>query len=126
MKPPQPRGPVSAAIRKAMLSASDEAFLGVRLPEDTADIFRDDDLQLALWMLYEQSYRTFEGAHDHEWDPTAVAVRRRLERHFEGQLRAATAAAVAGALAFSDDVVAQIEHTIAQASGPDLARYLHR
>jgi hypothetical protein len=127
MRPPPPRGPVSAAVQAALLSdPADQEFLGVRLPRDLDDIFRDADLQLALWMLYEQSYRAFEGAHDHEWDPAAVAVRRRLEEAFEGQLRTATAAAVADALGAHDDVVTQIEHTIREAGGPDLARFLHR
>jgi hypothetical protein len=126
MKPPTPRGPVSEAVRDGLLSATGEAFADVRVPDEPEDLFRDDDLQLALWMLYEQSYRSFEGAFDHEWDPAAVAVRRRLEQPFEEQLRVATAGAVRSSLSISDDVVAQIEHTIAQATGPDLARFLHR
>jgi Iron-containing redox enzyme len=127
MRPPQPRGPVSAAVRAALVSESGDEFLSVELPNDPEDIFRDDDLQLALWMLYEQSYRAFEDAHDHEWDPAAVAVRRRLERPFEKQLRTATAPVVADSLEISDDdVVSQIEHTIGHAPGPDLARFLHR
>jgi hypothetical protein len=117
---------VSAAVREGLLSPSEDPFPGVPLPDDPGAIFRDHDLQLALWMLNEQSYRAFEGAHDHEWDPAAVAVRRHLESSFEEQLRAATASAVRSSLAISDDVVAQIEHAIAQASGPDLARFLHR
>jgi hypothetical protein len=126
MKPPPPRGPVSAAVREALLSKSGDQFLRVPLPDQVDDILGDDDLQLALWMLYEQSYRSFEGAHDHEWDPAAVAVRRRLEQPFEEQLREATATLVADALESSDDIVSQVEHTITHAPGPDLARFLHR
>jgi hypothetical protein len=127
VRPPSPRGPVSAAVRAALLSDSQQdRFLEVQVPGDLDDISCDDDLQLALWMLFEQSYRSFEGAHDHEWDPAAVAVRRRLEAPFEEQLRSATAGLVSDALESSDDVVDQIEHVIAQAPGPDLARFLHR
>ena len=126
MKPPQPRGPVSAAVREALISESGDEFLRVPLQEELEDILGDDDLQLALWMLYEQSYRAFEGAHDHEWDPAAVAVRRRLEQPFEKQLRKATATSVADAVDTSDHIVSQIEHTISQTSGPELARFLHR
>ena len=126
MKPPPPRGPVSAAVREALVSESGDGFLRVPLPDQVDDILGDDDLQLALWMLYEQSYRSFEGAHDHEWDPAAVAVRRRLEQPFEEQLRVATATLVADALGSSDDIVSQVEHTITHAPGPDLARFLHR
>jgi len=126
MKPPSPRGPVSAAVREALISESGAGFLTVPLPAQVEDMLGDDDLQLALWMLYEQSYRLFDGAHDHEWDPAAVAVRRRLEQPFEEQLRRASATSVADALDTSDDIVFQIEHTISHTPGPDLARFLHR
>ena len=126
MKPPEPRGPVSAAVREGLTSASGDEFLRVELPDDLSHILRDDDLQLALWMLYEQSYRSFEGAHDHEWNPGAVAVRRGLEQPFEEQLRTATAAVVDGSLAIDGDVVPQIEHVLAHVPGPELARFLHR
>jgi hypothetical protein len=127
MRPPPPRGPVSAAVREALVrDPEDEPFLSVQVPDDLSHVMRDDDLQLALWMLYEQSYRSFEGAHDHEWDPAAVAVRRRLEQAFEQQLRQATEAMVTDALGAAGDVGSQICHAIGQVSGPDLARFLHR
>jgi hypothetical protein len=43
-------------------------------------------------MLYEQSYRGFDDAHSHEWEPAAVGVRRRLETTFERVLRRDTGA----------------------------------
>ena len=127
MKPPTPRGPVSAAVGEALLTdPQQEAFRYVRVPDDFDDLLRDDDLQLALWMLYEQSYRAFEGAHDHEWDPAAVAVRRRLELPFEQQLRNAVQPMLTEALRFGGDIGAQIEHAIGLVTGPDLSRFLHR
>ena len=127
MRLPPARGPFSAAVKIALVSdPADEEFLRVSVPDEVGDLFRDEDLQLGLWMLYEQSYRTFEGARDHEWDPAAVAVRRRLERAFEEQLRAATGAATSAALAAADDVASQIEAAIRESGGPDLARFLHR
>ena len=127
MRLPPARGPFSAAVKIALISdPADEEFLRVSVPDEVGDLFRDEDLQLGLWMLYEQSYRTFEGARDHEWDPAAVAVRRRLERAFEEQLRAATGAATSAALAAADDVASQIEAAIRESGGPDLARFLHR
>jgi len=89
-------------------------------------MMRDEDLQLALWMLYEQSYRPFEGAQDHEWDPGAVAVRRGLEGPFERQLRRATEPMVTEALRAGGDIGSQIERAIGLVSGPDLSRFLHR
>ncbi len=45
MKPPEPRGPVSAAVREGLTSASGDEFLRVELPDDLSHILRDDDLQ---------------------------------------------------------------------------------
>ncbi|MFL6004083.1 MAG: iron-containing redox enzyme family protein [Nocardioides sp.] len=127
MRPPTPRGPVSAAVREALLrDPQQEPFLEVRVPDELGDLLRDDDLQLALWMLYEQSYRTFDGAHDHEWDPAAVAVRRKLELPFEQQLRTAVQPMLTEALRTEGDIGHQIEHAIGLVPGPDLSRFLHR
>ena len=127
MKPPTPRGPVSAATRQALLSdPQQEPFPAVRVPGDVDNLLRDDDLQLALWMLYEQSYRSFEGAHDHEWDPGAVALRRGLELPFEQLLRNAVQPMLTEALRTEGDIGSQIEHAIGLVTGPDLSRFLHR
>ena len=127
MRLPPARGPVSAQVRAGLASdPANEEFRRVSLPDEVDDVLRDDDLQLSLWMLYEQSYRAFEDAQDHEWDPAAVAVRRRLEQTFEEQLRTATETAVSHALAAADDVASQIEAAISDAGGPDLVRFLHR
>lgn len=127
MKPPTPRGPVSAATRQALLSdPQQEPFPEVRVPDHVENLLRDDDLQLALWMLYEQSYRTFDDAHDHEWDPAAVAMRRSIELPFEEQLRNAVQPMLAEVLRTGGDIGSQIEHAIGLVTGPDLSRFLHR
>ncbi|MCK7624398.1 iron-containing redox enzyme family protein [Streptomyces sp. RS10V-4] len=47
-----------------------------------------EDLQLALYVLYELHYQGFAGvADDEEWDPGLLTVRRRLEERFLGALR---------------------------------------
>ena len=90
---PEGRGPVSEHVGRALATHPDESeFLRVRLPDDLEDDILGADLQLALWMLYEQSYRGFDDAHSHEWEPTAVGVRRRLETTFERVLRRDTGA----------------------------------
>jgi hypothetical protein len=53
-----------------------------------------DDLQLALYCCYELHYRGFAGVPDErEWEPGLLALRRELERVFEGALRADVTAA---------------------------------
>ncbi|MGW5046260.1 iron-containing redox enzyme family protein [Streptomyces griseoluteus] len=81
---PQPRGDLSAAVIAA-LSSGDTALDST--PPPTVDPY-GDDLQLALYVLYELHYRGFEGVPDElEWDPGLLAVRRALERPFLAALR---------------------------------------
>ncbi|MEV4941536.1 iron-containing redox enzyme family protein [Streptomyces zaomyceticus] len=48
-----------------------------------------EDLQLALYLLYELHYRGFEGVDDaREWDPELLRLRRQMEARFLGALRA--------------------------------------
>ncbi|MYV40551.1 iron-containing redox enzyme family protein [Streptomyces sp. SID1328] len=81
---PQPRGDLSAAVIAALISG--DTALDSTLPP-TVDPY-GEDLQLALYVLYELHYRGFEGVPDElEWDPGLLAVRRSLERPFLAALR---------------------------------------
>lgn len=54
----------------------------------TTDILRDDDLQLALFVLYELHYRGVDGVDERwEWHPGLLAVRSVIEASFESRLR---------------------------------------
>jgi hypothetical protein len=119
---PRPRGPLSKAVHARLEGRSEE------LPAVDAevDVLADDDLQLALWMLYELHYRGFDRRVDLEWDPGTIAWRRVLESRFESALRAATASYVDGALEVATDVVAQIQHLVEAVNGPSLATFLQR
>ncbi|WP_312856841.1 iron-containing redox enzyme family protein [Arthrobacter mobilis] len=115
MKTPDPRGPLSSALLDALGSAPAAApglpalaeAAGTAL-EQTADIFRDEDVQLALFCLYELHYTGLDGVDaGWEWHPGLLAVRVRLEQAYEAALRRlvrlpeppqATSAAVADAL----------------------------
>ena len=119
---PRPRGPLSEAVHARL----EGRFCELPPVGASVDVLADDDLQLALWMLYELHYRGFDGRADLEWDPGTIACRRQLESRFELVLRAATASFVDEALGHSTDVVDQIEHLVEVVDGPSLAGFLQR
>ena len=81
---PAPRGPLSAEVCD-LLTAARRSGGAVRI--DTDDVV-DDDLQLALYVLYELHYRGWAGVPaDREWDGDVLAMRGRLEARFEQLLR---------------------------------------
>ena len=86
----------------------------------TGDALTDDDLQLALYVLYELHYRSFAGVEaDWEWEPSLIRLRAELEAAFESALRAAIPAEPAAA-----DVPEQLRSILDGAEGPSLSRYL--
>lgn len=120
------RGPVSDAVRHRLVSSerADLETLARRAVDETPDAIRDDDIQLALFLLYASSYGSLEAfSADLEWDPQLIETRRILEARFESDIRssvrlpelpARTADAVARAL---------FELTSAD-SGPSLSRHV--
>ena len=90
------RGPVSDALLTALARPASEAAVLLKgltgavadALAATRDIVRDDDLQLALFVLYGLHYGGAVDADDGwEWHPTLVAVRLDIERAFEAALR---------------------------------------
>ncbi|WP_319033927.1 iron-containing redox enzyme family protein [Microbacterium sp. LRZ72] len=54
----------------------------------SADVLRDDDIQLALFLLYAGHYGSVSFADpEQEWDTHLIAARRTIERAFEARLR---------------------------------------
>jgi Iron-containing redox enzyme len=87
---PTPRGPLSEALVCAL--AAPPGALGDPPVATTADPLGDDDLHLALYVLYELHYRGFDDVDERwEWDGGALALRGRLEAVFEQGLRDALA-----------------------------------
>jgi hypothetical protein len=124
---PDPRGPVSAAVIDALQGLRQPRSLTETMSEAvtaSAGILGDEDLQLALFLLYEVHYGGLADVDDRlEWDPALLAARAVAETAFEQALREAvpmperpepTAAAVAAAL---------FELTATDA-GPSLARHV--
>lgn len=93
---PEPRGPLSAAVRDVLLSGTAPA----RVPSVAdADPF-GEDLQLALYLAYEPHYRALEGvADEREWDPALLGLRRPMEEAFLAALREAVPREGGGAAA---------------------------
>jgi hypothetical protein len=120
---PLPRGPLTAALFAALRTAP--AAVEIALPGRIEEPLHDDDLQLALYVLYELHYRGFDEVDEGwEWEPSLLAVRRDLEAVFVDALEAELGppAAPAG-LRWEDTDVAL--RAIADADdGPSLSRFL--
>ncbi|HEY3481548.1 MAG TPA: iron-containing redox enzyme family protein, partial [Streptomyces sp.] len=106
--PPAPRGPLSAGLLAALTSrhpaptAADAAL---------ADPY-GEDLQLALYVLYELHYRGFAGvAEDREWDPALMPLRQALEQRFRAALRADVPGGRTVEEAFGDLLVESTDHS---------------
>ncbi|HSD80350.1 MAG TPA: iron-containing redox enzyme family protein [Solirubrobacteraceae bacterium] len=85
---PEPRGALSQVVIDA-LRAEARTLSSPDVPTPR-DPLSDDDLQLALYCLYELHYRGFAGVDERwEWDPGLLALRAALEAPFEDALRAA-------------------------------------
>jgi Iron-containing redox enzyme len=79
---PEPRGSLSAAVIGSLRRGPE-----ILPPVEVTDPY-GEDLQLALYCLYELHYRGFAGVdEDLEWDPSLLTVRRAMEQVFLGALR---------------------------------------
>jgi hypothetical protein len=85
---PAARGEISAWTLET-LTAPPEAVVPPVVPR-VADPLADDDLQLALYLLYELHYRGLPDVDDRwEWSPPLLTLRAELELQFEAALREA-------------------------------------
>jgi hypothetical protein len=88
---PTPRGPVSEHVLATL--ARPPHSVAAPPPAASRDPLADDDLNLALYCLYELHYRGFDGVDEAwEWEPSLLAARAVLERRFERGLVAAIGA----------------------------------
>jgi len=141
MRIPEPRGPVSSGLFAVLAQAPGTAgpdldglysLVARQLPR-TADIIGDEDIQLALFCLYELHYSGLDGVPDSwEWEPSLIRVRRLIEERFEAALRAAARAAAGNfelpaGVAMTSDAVADVLFGLAAAdTGPSVSRYVAR
>jgi hypothetical protein len=140
---PAPRGPLSAAVLRALAGPVDATSLpSPGLPGPSAarlDALHGEDEALTLYCLYELHYRGFAEVDERwEWEPALLALRRDLEVNLEARLctsadlldggsRAGACAGPGsggGPTAATVDIAAELEAVIAGAAGRSLSAYL--
>ncbi|MCZ0982986.1 iron-containing redox enzyme family protein [Streptomyces diastatochromogenes] len=76
----QERGELSRAVTRALRSGNTPRYPAAAVPRANP---WGEDLQLALYLLYELHYRGFAGVDDtREWDPDLLRLRQTMETHF--------------------------------------------
>ena len=86
MSMPEAHGPLTRALIDALRRGDPEALPAPPGPVD--DPLADEELQLALWILFELHYRGFADVADWwEWQPEAIGLRRALEQTLLDALR---------------------------------------
>ncbi|MCU1633100.1 MAG: hypothetical protein JWM61_1752 [Micrococcaceae bacterium] len=132
MKQPSPRGEISAlvlnTITGTVVAGQDSlARLATLVEEAVAavpDILYDDDLQLALFCLYELHYSGIdEAGDDWEWNPDLLRVRQQIEKAFERRVRDEV---ILGDLpgTTSEAVCAELFRMTGADSGPSMSRFV--
>ncbi|MFS0894153.1 iron-containing redox enzyme family protein [Microbacterium sp. 179-I 3D3 NHS] len=122
-----PRGPLSDAILRALTGSgadADHSALAVEAVAASGDLLRDDDVQLALFLLYASAYGSLPALDETlEWDPHLITTRRILEDAFERTLREVVP--VPELPEASVDAVGRALFALAAAdTGPSLSRYI--
>ncbi|HEX6248519.1 MAG TPA: iron-containing redox enzyme family protein [Nocardioidaceae bacterium] len=131
MQLPSPRGPLSRGVIDALAGGEprDVEPLVERvdtLPEST-DLLTDDDLHLALWVLYELHYGGFHGVDpDLEWHPELIRLRRAMEALVEGELRHLAEPHVRRTTDADGPLADRLFELTATWEGPSVARFVHR
>ena len=124
MQLPRPCGPVS---RHVVHSLSRAAVAGPPIALADSPVLTDRDVQLALWSLYELSYRGFDGVDARrEWDVDLIRLRLLIESRFESELRTATRERVRSAETRGGDIGELVLALVQDADGPRLSSYLRR
>ncbi|WP_149083555.1 MULTISPECIES: iron-containing redox enzyme family protein [Microbacterium] len=125
-----PRGPVSSAVLSVLTGRGEDAAalpdLATAAVAATSDAVRDDDIQLALFVLYASSYGSLPQLDAaREWDAGVVTARRILEDAFEAALRETVP--VPDLPEPTVDAVGRALFALAAAdTGPSLSRHIAR
>ncbi|MEC5189859.1 MULTISPECIES: iron-containing redox enzyme family protein [unclassified Arthrobacter] len=138
MNIPEPRGPISAGVLALLAQepGPDPAGLAalhavvVRRMSVIEDLI-DDDVQLALFCLYELHYGGLDGVDERwEWHPGLIGLRHLLEEPFEAWLRAIASAVTDSVVRpeplppGSDATAALLFDLAAREGGPSVSRHV--
>lgn len=135
MRVPEARGPLTDELLATLRSGPSCRIPGsitehaTRALDGRDDALHDEDLQLALFCLYELHYSGLDGVDDRwEWDPRLLELRQVLERAFEEWLRAAVPVDLGEAAeARSSEQVARRLFEMAESDdGPSVADFIAR
>ncbi|MCK2029320.1 iron-containing redox enzyme family protein [Microbacterium galbinum] len=125
---PSARGPLGDAVRKRLTGEADAVTVrsAQAAVAEASDLLRDDDVQLALFLLYASAYGSLPALDPRlEWDPELIAVRGVLEAAFEQRLREVVP--LPEMPEPTVDAVGRALFTLAaDDDGPSLSRYLAR
>ncbi len=129
---PSPRGPVSGALID-ILRGDPRGGVDLRSLQWSGaadEALTDDDLQLALWLAYEQHYRGLAGVDEAwEWHPELVWACRDWEHQLVDGLRRRLAAGHAATdpdPSTSDAVQSALNQLASVDDGPSLSKFLMR
>jgi hypothetical protein len=122
---PQPRGPITEALFAALVQPV-HALDPLPASSATGDPLTDEDVQLALYCMYELHYRGLPGVDEAwEWEPSLLGARRDLEAAFQAGLEQLSGAP--GSERVSPEDVDVALRAIAEADeGPSLSKFLER
>jgi len=122
---PESRGPLTAVLLHELREPA-HRLPPIVLPE-TSEPLADEDVQLALYVLYELHYRGFDGVDERwEWEPSLLAVRSVLEDIFEGGLLTAIGPPDDDARLAPEDMDVALRGVADGVDAPSLSTHLER
>jgi len=130
MRAPAPRGPLTTALLEALAGSPGPAPAVVLAAREAvaaaSDVLTDDDVQLALFVLYELHYRGVDGVDDAwEWEPDLLTARAELDRAFEAAVRKLVAVPASAAAVTSAGAMAEALFDLTAADdGPSVSSYV--
>lgn len=120
---PTARGPLSAQVVTMLRGGAAQTRTHLAL---SGNVLLDDDVQLALWCLYEVHHRGLVGIDpEMEWDPELLRLRRTLEDIHLAALRELTHERLSH-VDPAHDLPRQIDTLLAVDDGPSVAQHLQQ